>query len=101
MSTTKLILPFAAILLMAANPSSNSLNSSIAQNNNQFAFELFNEIAIAQQQNIFFSPFSISTALAMTYAGADSSTATEMKNALHFGKNTTQFHTLYGEYLKT
>src|SRR5262249_36075934 len=34
--------------------------------------------------NLFFSPYSISAALAMTYAGAGGQTATEMAHVLHF-----------------
>jgi serine protease inhibitor len=37
-----------------------------------------------QSGNLFFSPASISTALAMTYAGARGETATEMAKTLHF-----------------
>jgi serpin B len=35
-------------------------------------------------ENVFFSPFSISSALAMTYAGAGGETEAEMADALHF-----------------
>lgn len=71
----------------------------IAQNNNLFAFELYNKVAERTNDNIFFSPFSISTALAMTYAGADGQTAQEMAKALHFGPNQSDFHMAYGAYL--
>jgi serpin B len=48
---------------------------------------------------VFFSPFSISTALAMTYAGADGSNAKEMASTMHFEPNTRNFHMAYGKYL--
>ena len=54
---------------------------------------------IKTNQNIFFSPFSISTALAMTYAGANGGTAAEMAKAMHFGANEPDFHYAYGSYL--
>jgi len=44
--------------------------------NNQFAFELFSRLG---NGNVFFSPYSISTALAMTYEGARGQTAEEMQ----------------------
>ena len=39
----------------------------------------------AEQGNLFFSPLSISTALAMAYAGASGQTAKEMEDVLHLG----------------
>lgn len=51
---------------------------------NEFAFDLYKEIAKTEKGNIFFSPFSISSALAMTYAGARGKTAEEMAKVLHF-----------------
>jgi serpin B len=39
------------------------------KDNNQFALELYGKLA-AKDGNLFLSPYSISTALAMTYAGA-------------------------------
>lgn len=39
----------------------------------------------AEDGNLLFSPFSIATALAMAYAGADGETETQMQETLHFG----------------
>lgn len=43
--------------------------------NNQFAIDLYKKLAETEKGNIVFSPYSISSALAMTYAGAKSNTA--------------------------
>jgi len=88
-----------AVILFAAAPSSNP--QQIAENNNAFAFELYQEIIQKEKGNVFFSPFSISTALAMTYAGANGETANEMAKTMHFGANTEDFHLSYGKYLST
>lgn len=72
---------------------------SVAQQNNNFAFNLYRNIAVKETGNIFISPFSISTALAMTYAGASGSTAEEMASVMHFGPNAEAFHSSYGSYL--
>jgi serpin B len=48
-----------------------------------FALDLYGQLK-SQDGNLFFSPNSISTALAMTYAGAKDKTAKEMASVLHF-----------------
>ena len=96
------LLSLLAILLLAASafiPYHVSVET-ISKNNNRFAFDMYKEVRKAQKGNIFFSPFSVSTALAMTYAGADGQTAEEMKNALYFLKNDPDFHFGYGSYMQ-
>ena len=51
--------------------------------NNKFAFDFYNEILKNEKDNLFFSPYSISVALTMTYEGAKSETAEEIKNVFH------------------
>jgi len=63
----------------------------VVQGNTQFALDLFRNIR-STQGNLFFSPFSISTALAMTYGGARGDTQEQMIQALHFLPNQEQFH---------
>ncbi len=59
-------------------------HKSVAQGNTELAVDLYRELGQRQQGNLFFSPFSISSALAMTYAGARGETAAQMKGTLHF-----------------
>jgi serpin B len=66
--------------------------------NNKFAFDLLNEIPY-EDDNMVVSPFSISTALAMTYTGAREATLEEMAAVMHFDRNQDRFHLEYGEYL--
>jgi len=60
---------------------------AVVDANNQFAFELYSELNKNKQENIFYSPYSISAALAMTYEGAKTQTADEMQAVFHFPEN--------------
>ena len=55
----------------------------IADAVNAFAFDLYGEVR-GGEGNLFLSPYSISSALAMTYAGARGRTADEMARTLKF-----------------
>ncbi len=57
--------------------------------NTAFALDLYQTLK-AQPDNLFFSPYSISTSLAMTYAGSRGQTATEMAKVLHFNSAQTK-----------
>jgi serpin B len=57
--------------------------NSVVNANNQFALDLYLQLK-KSTGNIFFSPYSISTALAMTYEGARGKTAQEMQSVFHF-----------------
>lgn len=56
---------------------------SVISANDQFALDLYSQLKNSEG-NIFFSPYSISTALAMTYEGARGKTADEMQSVFHF-----------------
>src|SRR5262249_14438778 len=59
--------------------------AAVVKGNDAFAFDLYAQLARERPgKNLFFSPCSISTALAMTYAGARGDTEREMAKALHF-----------------
>ena len=58
--------------------------SALVAANNRFAVDLLHQINAKPNENIFFSPYSISTALAMTWAGAKGDTAAQLAKVLHF-----------------
>lgn len=57
--------------------------STVVKGNNAFAFDLYSAVA-KEKGNRFLSPYSVSSALAMTYAGARGETAKQMEKTLHF-----------------
>ncbi|MBN2445560.1 MAG: serpin family protein [Phycisphaerae bacterium] len=66
--------------------------------NTRFALDLYGKLR-DQDGNLFFSPLSISAALAMTYAGARGETAQEMAQTLHFDVTGDDLHAKMGRLL--
>lgn len=58
--------------------------AALTAGNTAFGLDLYQEIGAGTQDNTFLSPYSISIALAMTYAGAAGDTALQMADTLHF-----------------
>ncbi len=76
-------------------------NSAIVRGDNQFALNLYAELDREQSgKNLFFSPTSISVALAMTAAGARGPTQSEMAEVLHLDANLQQAHAYYNQLLE-
>jgi len=65
----------------AADAPSGSPIQTLVKGNNAFAVSLYRTLGTSGG-NLFFSPYSVSTALAMTYAGACGTTASQMQKAL-------------------
>jgi len=57
--------------------------AAVGESNRAFAFELYHQLR-TEDGNLFLSPYSVSVALAMTYAGARGDTAAQMRDVLHF-----------------
>lgn len=55
----------------------------IVKGNNEFALDLYGKLQ-STEGNLFFSPYSVYTALAMVYAGARGQTETQMAQVMHF-----------------
>src|SRR5262249_16152951 len=102
---TKMVLALCALLLGAcrdadryagqtgadvAQPTDNTrptsrttMNSTLAAASNAFGFDLFQQLLRQEaDQNVFFSPLSVTVALAMTYNGAAGETKNAMARAL-------------------
>ncbi|XP_010116497.1 PREDICTED: ovalbumin-related protein Y-like [Chlamydotis macqueenii] len=59
--------------------------SSISAANAEFCFDVFKEVKVYHaNDNIFYSPLNIISALAMVYLGARGNTQSQMEKALHF-----------------
>jgi serpin B len=64
---------------------------SLVRGNSAFALDMYHKVRNTEG-NVFFSPYSISTAFAMTYACARSATEKEMAGVFHFSLERYQLH---------
>jgi serpin B len=71
--------------------------TELADGNAAFALDLYRTLR-GGGGNLFFSPYSISTALAMTYAGAAGETASQMAATLHFTLPAETLHPAFNAY---
>jgi serpin B len=102
-----LLLATAATVLMtglvqAGSPRSRSKEddvSAVVKGNTEFAFALYGKLRIGNG-NLIYSPASVSSALAMTYAGARGDTADVMAKTLHFNLPPDELHPAFGALLK-
>lgn len=65
--------------------------AAAVKGNNAFAFDLYSKLRAADG-DVVFSPYSVSSALAMTWAGARGETEKEMAATLHFGLGQEKLH---------
>src|SRR6266568_1808806 len=70
-------------LLMLSSIASATQTESLVQGNTAFALDLYGQLKNGPG-NLFFSPYSISTALAMTYAGAHGDAEKQIGRVFHF-----------------
>ncbi len=73
--------------------------SPVVKGNTQFALDLYSQLR-GEPGNLFFSPYSLTTALAMTYAGAAGETAEQMATVLHFPRNADQMHPAFADLMR-
>ena len=70
-----------------------------AEGNDDFALALYGSLR-QRPGNLFFSPFSVRTALGMTYAGARGETAREMREALRLRLPDEELHLAFAQTIK-
>ena len=64
----------------------------LVHGNTEFAFDMYRALRAESDGNLFFSPYSISLALAMTWAGARGETETQMEETLRLGLPSQNLH---------
>jgi serpin B len=89
----------AALLASVGMASEPHPTTDLVQGGNTFAFELYARLA-NEPGNVFFSPFSVHSAVAMAYAGARKATAREMARVLHYPEGPETLGGTYGAVLR-
>jgi len=69
---------------------------AVTEANMAFALDLYGQLK-STPGNVFFSPYSISTCLTMTYAGARGETEKQMRQVLHLESEQRKVHSAFGE----
>jgi len=101
MHITRSLLIFLAVAscLHAAEPPLPPDVASLAAGNTAFACDLYAQLK-TPPGNLFFSPYSVSAALAMTFAGARGETAAQMTTALHFALPQGELHPAFAALIE-
>ena len=81
------------------DPAAKANVPAVARDDNQFALDLYAQLR-GREGNLFFSPYSISTALAMTRAGARGDTAAEMDKVMHFALPQEKLNPAFGALIR-
>jgi len=73
--------------------------SSVVKGNNEFAFDLYRQLAkeAKPNENILFSPYSISAAMAMVYGGSEGEAAEQIAKVMHYDRDQEKFHPAFAE----
>lgn len=90
------------LLLFWTNLGKAQTPKEFARNNNQFGINLYQAIVKekGKEENLVFSPLSLSSALTMTYWGARDNTSTQFEKMLGL-KNTNNYQEGYANFLKS
>lgn len=91
---------FVLSLFLAFTMPAQSQQPTLAEKNNQFALDLYKQLG-AKPGNLFFSPYSLSAALGMTYTGAKGDTAAEMAKVMHFPADPEKLAPEFGQLIQT
>jgi len=89
------VVVFGVTALTVSAQEKGSDTETVVKGNSDFAVSLYSKLKEKEAGNLFFSPYSISVALAMTYAGARGDTAAQMEKVLDFTLGQEKLHSAF------
>jgi len=96
----KIVAPaLVGLIVVTAGCNSPPRGSPVAPGSNELAFDIYGKLR-DREANFVFSPYSISTGLAMLYAGARGRTADEIAQAGRFTLSARRLHSAFGDSLR-
>lgn len=98
----RFVMVFVLMSMLGANGISGEIpdRDRLVAGNTTFALNMHRVLSEHEGRNLFFSPYSISTALAMTYAGAAGNTQREMAEVLKFDMEQKKLHAAFADLEK-
>jgi hypothetical protein len=91
--TVLIVMLIGFTVIIPTNSQTNSDLTALVDGNTEFAFDLYHELANGNDDNLIFSPYSISVAMAMLYAGAHQRRFPRSRSP----QNREKLATLYGQ----
>ncbi len=76
---------------------SDDILETLVNGNNEFAFDLYKQLIATEDGNLFYSPYSVSLAFAMLYAGAGGETKQQMADVFHFDLDDEELHNAFNK----
>ncbi len=91
-----LVLSITAIVDSSRAAGVDGVHSAVVEGNNAFAFDLYRQYISPDTANFVYSPYSISSAFGMLYAGARGTTADEIGRVMHWSVDEPIVHSTLG-----
>lgn len=96
-----LLAAFIGYKLTLAKEKSNNEDLKVAVNSvNKFSFDLYKFLTNEAEDNLFYSPLSISISMAMAYTGSNNNTKKEIAKVFYFPLNQEDLHSSFSNLMK-
>lgn len=89
-----------ALAPLSASAQPNAVTDAVVESSTAFGIDLYRVLADSTNGNVFYSPYSVTTAFAMTFIGAGGSTKEQLRNVLHLPVYDNKIHAGFSRLIK-